>query len=140
MGNFLRTLCLVIMFFSLFITAQNQESILKALRKSNRTAYKGQNRVLFLTTYTTEDLQTTFPGTNKTCEYILRYYFYTEIHLNKKSNVLFAMDGTKFHIDKRNTSAVSLTASVINLIGDMYYGKSEMKSFLEQYPKVGLQN
>ena len=138
MGNFLRTLCLVIMFFSLFITAQNQENILKALRKSNTFAYKGQSRVLFLKTYTIEDLQTIFPGTNKTCEYILRYYFYTEIHLNKKFNVLFAMDGTKFHIDKRNTSAVSLTTSVINLIGGMYYGESEMKSFLLEYPKVSL--
>ena len=136
MGNFLRTLCLVIMFFSLFITAQNQESILKALRKSNTTTYEGQSRVLFLKTYTIEDLQTIFPGTNKTCEYILRYYFYTEIHLNKKSNVLFAMDGTKFHIDKRNTSAVSLTTSVINLIGGMYYGESEMKSFLLEHPEV----
>ena len=138
MGNFLRTLCLVIMFFSLFITAQNQENILKALRKSNTFAYKGQSRVLFLKTYTIEDLQTIFPGTNKTCEYILRYYFYTEIHLNKKFNVLFAMDGTKFHIDKRNTSAVSLTTSVINLIGGMYYGESEMKSFLLEYPEVSL--
>ena len=140
MGNLLRTLCLVIMIFPLFITAQNQESILKASPRGNSTFYKGQSRVLFLTTHTIKDLQTVFPGTDKTCEYILRYYFYTEIHLNKKSNVLFAMDGTKFHLDKRNTSAVSLTASVINLIGDMYYGKSEMKSFLEKYPKVGLQN
>ena len=138
MGKFCRTLFLVIMIFPLFITAQNQENILKALRRGNSTFYKGQSRVLFLTTYTTEDLQTTFPGTNKTCEYILRYYFYTEIHLNKNSNVLFAMDGTKFHIDKRNTSAVSLTTSVINLIGGMYYGGSEMKSFLEEHPKVSL--
>ena len=139
MGNLPRTLCLVIMIFPLFITAQNQESILKASRRGNSTFYKGQSRVLFLTTHTIKDLQTVFPGTDKTCEYILRYYFYTEIHLNKKSDVLFAMDGTKFHLDKRNTSAVSLTASVINLIGNMHYGKSEMKSFLEQYPKVGLQ-
>ena len=138
MGKFCRTLFLVIMIFQLFIKAQYQESILKALRKSNRNAYKGQNRVLFLTTYTTEDLQTTFPGTNKTCEYILRYYFYTEIHLNKKSNVLFAMDGTKFHIDKRNTSAISITTSVINLIGGMYYGESEMRSFLLEHPEVSL--
>ena len=138
MGNLLRTLCLVIMIFPLFITAQNQESILKASRRGNSTFYKGQSRVLFLTTHTIKDLQTVFPGTDKTCEYILRYYFYTEIHLNKKSNVLFAMNGTKFHLYKRNTSAVSLTASIINLIGDMYYGKSEMKSFLEQYPKVRL--
>jgi len=58
--------------------------------------------------------------------------------LNKKSNVLFAMDETKFHLDNRNTSAVSITASVINLIGSMYYGGSEMKSFLEQHPKVSL--
>ena len=138
MGIFFRTLFLVIMIFPLFIKAQNQESILKALRKSNLTFYKGQSRVLFLTTYTIEDLQTVFPGTDKTCEYILRYYFYIEIHLNKKSNVLFSMDGTKFHLDKKNTSAVFLTASVINLIGDMYYGKSEMKSFLDEYPKVRL--
>ena len=138
MGKFCRTLFLVIMIFSLFIKAQYQESILTALRKSNTTAYKGQSRVLHLTTYTIEDLQATFPGTNKTCEYILRYYFYTEIHLNKRSNVLFALDGTKFHLDKRNTSALSLTASVINLIGGMYYGGSEMKSFLEEHPEVNL--
>jgi len=138
MGNLLRTLCLVFMIFPLFITAQNQEIILKALRKGNSTFYKGQSRVLFLITHTIKDLQTVFPGTDKTCEYILRYYFYTEIHLNKKSNVLFAMDEKKFQLDKRNTSAVSITASVINLIGDMYYGGNEMKSFLLEYPEVSL--
>ena len=138
MGNLLRTLCLVIMIFPLFITAQNQESILKALRKSNLTSYEGLSRVLFLKTHTFQDLQTVFPGTDKTCEYILRYYFYTEIHLNKKSNVLFAMDGTKFQLDKRNTSAVSITTSVINLIGGMYYGESEMRSFLFEHPEVSL--
>jgi len=138
MVNLFRTLCLVFMIFPLFITAQNQESILKALRKGNSTFYKGQSRVLFLITHTIKDLQTVFPGTDKTCEYILRYYFYTEIHLNKKSSVLFAMDGKKFQLDKRNTSAVSITASVINLIGGMYYGGSEMKSFLLDYPEVSL--
>lgn len=138
MGNFLRTLCLVIMIFPLFITAQYQERSLKALRKSNLTSYKGLSRVLFLTTNTIEDLQTVFPGTDKTCEYILRYYFYTEVHLNKKSNVLFAMDGTKFQLDKRDTSAVSITASVIHLIGGMYYGISEVKSFLDEHPEVSL--
>ena len=138
MGNFFRTLFLVIMIFPLFIKAKNQESILKALRKSNLTSYKGLTRVLFLKNHTFQDLQTVFPGTDKTCEYILRYYFYTEIHLNKKSNVLFAMDGTKFQLDKRNTSAVSITTSVINLIGGMYYGESEMRSFLLEHPEVSL--
>ena len=138
MGNFFRTLFLVIMIFPLFITAQNQESILKALRKSNTTVYKVKSRVLHLTTHTIEDLQTVFPGTDKTCEYILRYYFYTEIHLNKKSNVLFAMDGTKFHLGNGNTSAISLTNSVMNLIGGMYYGNSEVKSFLDEHPEVSL--
>ena len=138
MGNLLRTLCLVIMIFPLFITAQNQESVLTALRKSNTTAYKGQSRVLFLTTPTIKDLQTVFPGTDNTCEYILRYYFYIEINLNKKSDLLYSMDGTKFYLDIKNTSAVFLTASVINLIGDMHHGKSEMNSFLDEYPKVRL--
>ena len=126
------------MIFPLFIIAQNQESILNALRKSNLTSYKGLSRVLFLTTRTIEDLQTVFPGTDKTCEYILRYYFYIEIHLNKKSNVLFAMDRTKFHLGNGNTSAISLTASVLNLIGGMYYGNSEVKLFLDEHPEVSL--
>ena len=138
MGNFFRTLFLVIMIFPLFIIAQNQESILNALRKSKLTSYKGLSRVLFLTTHTIEDLQTVFPGTDKTCEYILRYYFYIEIHLNKKSNVLFAMDRTKFHLGNGNTSAISLTASVLNLIGGMYYGNSEVKLFLDEHPEVSL--
>ena len=138
MSNFFRTLFLVIMIFPLFIKAKNQESILKALRKSNLTSYKGLSRVLFLINHTIEDFQTVFPGTDKTCEYILRYYFYTEIHLNKKSNVLFAMDGTKFQLDKRNISAVSITASVINLIGGLYFGGSEVKSFLDEHPEVSL--
>lgn len=138
MGNFFRTLFLIIMIFPLLITAQNQESILKALRKSHLTFYKGLSRVLFLKTHTIKDLQTVFPGTDKTCEYILRYYFYTEIHLNKKSNVLLGMDGTKYYLGKGNTSAILLTASVINLIGGMYYGNSEMKSFLEKHPKARL--
>ena len=138
MGNFFRTLFLVIIIFPLFIIAQNQESILNALRKSNLTSYKGLSRVLFLTTHTIEDLQTVFPGTDKTCEYILRYYFYIEIHLNKKSNVLFAMDRTKFHLGNGNTSAISLTASVLNLIGGMYYGNSEVKLFLDEHPEVSL--
>ena len=94
--------------------------------------------MLFLTTHTIKDLQTVFPGTDKTCEYILRYYFFIEINLNKKSDVLFSLDGTKFRLDKRNTSVVSLTTSVINLIGAMYYGDSEMKSFLDEHPKVSL--
>ena len=138
MGILFRTLYLVIMIFPLFVKAQNQESILKALRKSNSTFYEGQSRVLFLSKYTIEDLQTIFPGTDKTCEYILRYYFYIEINLNKKSDMLFSLDGTKFRLDKRNTSVVSLTTSVINLIGAMYYGDSEMKSFLDEHPKVSL--
>ena len=136
MGKFRRPLFLVIMIFPLFITAQNQESILKALRSGNSTFYKGQSRVLFLITHTIKDLQTVFPGTDKTCEYILRYYFHTEIHLNKRSNVLFAMDGTEFQLDNGNTSAVSITTSVINLIGGMYYGESEMRSFLLEHPEV----
>ena len=123
MGILFRALYLVIMIFPLFIAAQNQESILKSLRKSNLTSYKGLSRVLFLTTYTIEDLQTVFPGTDKTCEYILRYYFYTEIHLNKKSNVLFAMDGTKFQlavwteIAKIKLGTTKTYSEIANLLG-----------------------
>ena len=48
------------------------------------------------------------------------------------------MDGTKFNLGNGNTSAISLTDSVMNLIGSMYYGNSEVKSFLDEYSEVSL--
>jgi len=38
------------------------------------------------------DFDTIYPGTNKTCAYVLRYFFHTDIHFNKNLNELISME------------------------------------------------
>ena len=87
------------------------------------------------------DFDQNFPGTNVSCGYILRYFFYTNIHLNSDSPMLISMDGTEFDIDYKNqisgnSIALYETKVVINLIKGMYYGNSEFKEFIKQYPEA----
>ena len=82
-----------------------------------------------------------FPGTNVSCGYILRYYFYTNIHLNSQNPMLISMDGTEFDIDyKKQANGDNIvlyeTKVVINLIKGMYFGKSEFNEFIEQHPEA----
>ena len=87
------------------------------------------------------DFDQKFPGTNVTCGYVLRYFFYTNIHLNSDNAMLISMDGTSFDIplsDKNQNvdSAIYETKIVINLIRGMFYGNSEFKEFIEKYPNA----
>ena len=51
------------------------------------------------------------------------------------------MDGTSFDLksldilDKKG-NVIFITNQTIKLIGDMYFGYSELESFIEKYPKV----
>ena len=59
-------------------------------------------------------------------EKILRYHFYTAIHINQKENKLFSMDLTEFEL-KNNTSEEEITKETVILIGDMFFGSNELK-------------
>lgn len=121
---------------------QKEASMLDALRKRKNVAFKKKTRILKTNLEFEADFDTIYPGTNKTCAYVLRYFFHTDIHFNENLNELISMDGTSFVISKEarhheiENQAVILTEEVIKLIGNMYFGYHELDVFLETFPKA----
>ena len=119
-----------ILFIFIIFLAQgySQDSInqYKALRLKNELGFQKSYRVLKTTFKSLEGFQTFYPGTKITLEKILRYHFYTAIHINQKENKLFSMDLTEFEL-KNNTSEEEITKETVTLIGDMFFGSNELK-------------
>ena len=119
---------------------EETSEILKALR-SKDGIFANTSRNMKSSVEYSVDFDQNFPGTNVSCGYILRYFFYTNIHLKSDSPMLISMDGTEFDIEYKNqisgnSIALYETKVVINLIKGMYYGNSEFKEFIEQYPEA----
>jgi len=115
--------------FIIFLAeVHSQDSInqYKALRLKNELGFQKSYRVLKTTFKSLEGFQTFYPGTKITLEKILRYHFYTAIHINQKENKLFSMDLTEFEL-KNNTSEEEITKETVTLIGDMFFGSNELK-------------
>ena len=114
--------------------------VLKALRTKDGF-FANNSRNMKSSVTNSNDFDQKFPGTNVSCGYILRYFFYTNIHLNSDDAMLISMDGTRFDIplsDKSQNvdSVVYETKIVINLIRGMFYGNDEFKEFIEKYPNA----
>ena len=83
-----------------------------------------------------------YPGTEISCGKILEEYFNTNIFVNSKDNKLISLDGSIFDIedfttdndDNLDSLVISNTKSIINMIGNMYYGNSELNFFIYNYP------
>ena len=115
--------------FIIFLAeVHSQDSInqYKALRLKNELGFQKSFRVLKTTLKSLEGFQTYYPGTKITLEKILRYHFYTAIHINQKENKLYSMDLTEFEL-KKNTSEEEITKETVSLIGDMFFGSNELK-------------
>ena len=121
-----------LLFFLLLVPmvsfGQTKDSInqYKALRLKNELGFQKSYRILKTTFKSLEGFQTFYPGTEITLEKILRYHFYTAIHINKKENKLFSMDLTEFEL-KKNTSEEEITKETVTLIGNMFFGSNELK-------------
>ena len=109
----------------------SQELELPALRLSDKLSKP--NRVLMTTINDKSLFKQNYKNTNLTLDYIIRYYFYTSIDLNAEKNQLISMDGSVFNLSSKNAKA--LTNEVISLIGNMYFGKIELKEFKEMSGK-----
>ena len=123
------------------IKAQKSKIVLAAIKEKKSVKFKNKTRILNTVFTSKSDLDFIYPGTKKTCEYILRSYFHIEIHLNMSSNSLVSMDGTFFDLKSPDTldkkgNVIFITNQTIKLIGDMYFGYSELESFIEKYPKA----
>ena len=123
------------------IKAQKSKTVLNAIKEKKSVKFKNKTRILNTVFTSKSDLDFIYPGTKKTCEYILRSYFHIEIHLNMSSNNLVSMDGTSLDLKSLDTldkksNVIFITNQTIKLIGDMYFGYSELESFIEKYPKA----
>ena len=124
----MKKLLLLLLLVPMVSFGQAKDSInqYKALRLKNELGFQKSYRVLKTTFKSLEGFQTFYPGTKITLEKILRYHFYTAIHINQKENKLFSMDLTEFKL-KNNTSEEEITKETVVLIGDMFFGSNEVK-------------
>ena len=124
----MKKLLLLLLLVPMVSFGQTKDSInqYKALRLKNELGFQKSYRVLKTTFKSLEGFQTFYPGTKITLEKILRYHFYTAIHINQKENKLFSMDLTEFKL-KNNTSEEEITKETVALIGDMFFGSDELK-------------
>ena len=119
---------------------EESTEVLKAFRTKDGI-FANNSRNMKSSVVNSNDFDQNFPGTNVSCGYILRYYFYTNIHLNSQNPMLITMDGTEFDIDyKKQANGDNIvlyeTKVVINLIKGMYFGNSEFNEFIEQHPEA----
>tara|TARA_B100001057_G_scaffold492139_1_gene583880 strand:+ start:1402 stop:1791 length:390 start_codon:yes stop_codon:yes gene_type:complete len=111
--------------------SKEQENELTALRLSDN--FSKPYRVLKTTISDQSLFQQYYNDTNLTLEYVIRYHFYTSIHLNSEKNQLISMDDTKFNLSSKN--AIDLTDEFVSLVGKMYFGKKEFKEFVNSIKK-----
>ena len=118
---------IIFFFIPLIMVGQSkeQENELTALRLSDN--FSKPYRVLKTTISDKSLFQQYYNNTNLTLDYVIRYHFYTSIHLNSEKNQLISMDGTKFNLSSK--TAIDLTDEIISLVGKMYFGKKEFKEF-----------
>ena len=112
----------------------SQDSINKyePLRLREELGFNKRYRVLKTTFKSLDGFQKYYPGTKTTLERILRYHFYTAIHINQKENKLISMDLTEFPL-KSSASEEKITKETVKLIGDMFFGSNELKVISIQY-------
>tara|TARA_B100001093_G_scaffold296883_1_gene283091 strand:- start:1511 stop:1936 length:426 start_codon:yes stop_codon:yes gene_type:complete len=114
------------------------EIILEALRERSGVFFENKTRNYYSPINDPFSFETIYPGTENSCGYILRFYFYTNIHLSSNSNKLFSMDGSKFTLSTTGKDVIDFTREVINIIGGMSMGVNELEKFLEDHPNAKL--
>lgn len=124
---------IIILFIFLFIsTLSSQEIPEMKVYTINKKMKKGYR--VFKTTITDSLLfKQMYEDSDYTLDYVLRYYYSTAIDLSCKENVLISMSGKKIPIQSKEPN--TMVYEVMELIGNMYYGKSEHKEFNKKYQK-----
>ena len=102
---------------------------LPALRTNNN--FNQGYRVLKTTISDSHVFDLTFPETNLTVGYVLRYYFYTGIDLNSNTNELISMDNRTFDMPKTE-DPIELVKAVIQEVSKMSFGSGEYREFIKK--------
>ena len=113
----------------------DEKLILPALRERSDISFTNSTRDFYTTILDSTYFDTTYPGTNKSCGFIIRYYFYTNIFIGSDQSILVSMDRSKFNILSED-NVISQTKSVIERIRNMSFGNEEYQEFINEYPNL----
>ena len=113
----------------------DEELILPALRERSDISFTNSTRDFYTTILDSTYFETTYPGTNKSCGFIIRYYFYTNIFIGSDRSILVSMDRSSFNILSED-NVISQTKSVIERIRNMSFGNEEYQEFINEYPNL----
>lgn len=113
----------------------DEELILPALRERSDISFTNNTRDFYTTILDSTYFETTYPGTNKSCGFIIRYYFYTNIFIGSDRSILVSMDRSSFNISSED-NVISQTKSVIESIRNMSFGNEEYQEFINVYPNL----
>tara|TARA_B100001758_G_scaffold51293_1_gene41809 strand:- start:31125 stop:31571 length:447 start_codon:yes stop_codon:yes gene_type:complete len=113
----------------------DEELILPALRERSDISFTNNTRDFYTTILDSTYFETTYPGTNKSCGFIIRYYFYTNIFIGSDRSILVSMDRSSFNISSED-NVISQTKSVIERIRNMSFGNEEYQEFINEYPNL----
>ena len=113
----------------------DEELILPALRERSDISFTNSTRDFYTTIFDSTYFETTYPGTNKSCGFIIRYYFYTNIFIGSDRSILVSMDRSRFNISSED-NVISQTKSVIERIRNMSFGNEEYQEFINEYPNL----
>ena len=113
----------------------DEKLILPALRERSDISFTNSTRDFYTTILDSTYFETTYPGTNKSCGFIIRYYFYTNIFIGSDRSILVSMDRSSFNISSED-NVISQTKSVIERIRNMSFGNEEYQEFINVYPNL----
>ena len=113
----------------------DEKLILPALRERSDISFTNSTRDFYTTILDSTYFETTYPGTNKSCGFIIRYYFYTNIFIGSDRSILVSMDRSRFNISSKD-NVISQTKSVIERIRNMSFGNEEYQEFINEYPNL----
>tara|TARA_B100001113_G_scaffold209903_1_gene172231 strand:- start:4685 stop:5083 length:399 start_codon:yes stop_codon:yes gene_type:complete len=128
----LKLLCLFFIISSVInndIKNNTVEIELPALRTNNN--FNQGYRILKTTISDPLLFDLTFPETNISLGYVLRYYFYTGIDLNSDTNQLTSMDNRTFDMPETE-DPVELVKAVIQEVSKMGFGSREYREFVKK--------
>ena len=142
MRNYFTISILIIIFIGFgFLVAQRDQADLPSLQR--RDIWIGDGTRDFITPIKDPELfNTIYPGSDKSCGFIIRHYFYTNIFLNKASPVLYSMDGSQFPInadlspDQMANDVIAQTKAIIVTIKGMSLGNREYRTLVKLFPDI----
>ena len=88
--------------------------------------FKYKTRTLKTTLKKINEFEVKYLNTNYSLNVILREKLHTSIHLNQSENILITYGGSAINLPK-NLNSEELTYIVVELIGNMYIGQSEVR-------------